>query len=133
LVLQGNGSPFGAVCGNLIQFNIPAPSPTTLLNGTTYTFIFDATQQISTTIEFVNTQVLSVSYQGNATITGIQYLAQPAKFTLNSPTKFRTGLTVFSSATCESFSSQSFVATGQQNGDWVCIGGVNGGVAFTNS
>jgi len=63
-----------------------------------------------------------------------QYTNAPASFTLTPPNKFRTtnSLTGFTTATCESFSSQSFVATGQQSGyvDWIQVGGTNGGVAY---
>lgn len=131
LVLQGDIDPFGSTSNNLIQFNIPAPSPTTLVAGTAYSFDFAVDTQVSTTIDFVNVAPIGVSYVGECDITGITYLGQPASFTIAPPSKFRitndtTGKTT---ATCESYSSQSFIASGDA-ADWIQIGGTNGGVAY---
>jgi len=135
LVLAGDTDPFGAISGGLVQFNIPSPVATTLVAGQAYTFVFDATTQVSTTIDFTNLNPLGALYVGTIDITGITYLGQPASFTLAPPHKFRTPNNVAgnATATCESYSSQSFVSTSQQNTgiiDWVMVGGQNGGVAF---
>lgn len=69
---------------------------------------------------------------GNVTVEGIDY-PSGAVATFNCPagTKIRVpnDLVGKSSATCESYASQSFVATADAN-DWIMVGAQNGGVAF---
>ena len=72
------------------------------------------------------------SYVGNITVVGIDYpVGAVATFLCPPQTKFRVPLDLVGkqSATCESFASQSFVATADAN-DWIMVGGQNGGVAF---
>lgn len=73
---------------------------------------------------------------GDITITGISYpAAGVSTFTCPVGTKFRipNDLVGKTTATCSSFSSQSFVATGQQSGfiDWVMVGQLSGGVILS--
>jgi hypothetical protein len=72
------------------------------------------------------------TFVGDITVVGIDF-PSGAVSTFDCPlgTKFRVPNDTVgkSSATCESFSSQSFVATADTN-DWVMIGAESGGVAF---
>jgi hypothetical protein len=104
------------------------------VSGTTYTFVFSVSniQGVNPTIDLIDTG--AGNYSGTLTIVGTEYAGTPATFTLNPPNKFRNtnSLTGFTSITCESFTSQSWVATGQQSGyvDWIMVGGQNGGVGL---
>jgi len=118
---------------NASQIAFPSVAGTfQAVSGTTYTFIFSVSniQGVNPTIDLIDTG--AGNYSGTLTIVGTEFNNTPATFTLNPPNKFRAtnSLTGFTSITCENFSSQSFVATGQQSGyvDWIMVGGQNGGV-----
>jgi len=97
--------------------------------GTTYYFFHQAV--LSGGDQFWN--YINTTPVGDITITGISYPPPPAvsTFTLNPPVKFRitNDLTGNTSATCNSYSSQSFVAS-QDLQSWIAIGGTNAGVLF---
>jgi len=72
------------------------------------------------------------SYVGNISVVGIDYPANAtATFTCPPLSKFRTPLDLVGKqgATCNSYASQSFVASADAK-DWIMIGAQNGGVAF---
>jgi len=114
--------------------NLPFPSQAgtyQAIGGTTYLFIFALSnvQGVNPSVDLTDTG--AGNYSGNITINGTEYQNLPAGFTLAPPTKFRAtnDITGKTSATCENFSSQSFVAS-EDLQSWVAIGGINGGVAF---
>jgi hypothetical protein len=105
-----------------------APPPLIITNGQVFQFQITIDGQIP----------LGGSYFASNNGTGLvgvmniqanQYTNSPASFVLTPPAKFRTNndLVGKSSATCTSFASQSFVASGDLK-DWVLVGGENGGV-----
>jgi hypothetical protein len=111
---------------NFISFdNLPVE----VIGGTTYYFwvLFTLAQGDQTWSYINGTQV------GDITVTGISYPAQGVStFTCPVGTKFRgpNDLTGKTTATCSSFSSQSFVATADTN-DWIMVGQLNGGVILS--
>ena len=73
-------------------------------------------------------------YSGNLTITGTEFSGLPVKFEITPNTsKFKetNDLAGKSFATCDNFSSQLFVASGDLE-DWILVGGLNAGVTITN-
>ena len=73
-------------------------------------------------------------YSGNLTITGTEFSGLPVKFEITPNTsKFKetNDLAGKSFATCDNFSSQLFVASGDLS-DWILVGGLNAGVTITN-
>jgi len=111
---------------NFINFN---QLPLEVTGGTPYYFWvgIDGGQQGDVAYNFLNGTPV-----GDITVVGIDYPSGAVStFTCPVGTKFRVPNDTVgkSSATCESFSSQSFVATADTN-DWVMIGAESGGVAF---
>ncbi|ALN97663.1 hypothetical protein [Dishui lake virophage 1] len=109
--------------------SLPITTAFQFVNGTTYQFMvsLDGLDQG----EFFDMFIDGGQYVGNITINGVDYANLPATFTLAPPYKFRVSndLTGKTSATCENFSSQSFVASEDTN-SWIAVGGINAGVAF---
>jgi hypothetical protein len=114
-------------------------NPIEIAGGTQYSIylVFQATQGNFYNIETAQTPPPNPptgGFEGNIVYSGNLYSAQPATFTLPPANKFRVpnDLVGKTSATCESYASQSFVATGQQSGvvDWIMVGAQNGGVVF---
>jgi hypothetical protein len=137
LLLASSNSSWGIINSSLVNFTEQAGATFETIGGTTYRFIFNCSlnqQAVNPTCDLVNENPLGADFAGNLTINGNEYQNLPATFTLTAPHKFRitNDLTGKTSATCDSFSSQSFVATGQQSGlqDWIEVGGQNGGVAY---
>jgi hypothetical protein len=90
--------------------------------------LIDITNAVSETIYLIDT---GSGLSGNISINGISYLGLPTTFTCPVGSKFRitNDTTGKQSATCQSFSSQYFVSSGDTN-DWVAVGGINQGVNF---
>lgn len=115
--------------------NIAFPSLTgqtyQTVSGTTYTFVFIVSnaQGVNPTVSCVDTG--GGNFSGNITVNGYDYAGLPVSFVLTPPIKFRepNDLVGKSSATCDSYSSQSFMAS-EDLQSWIVIGGNNGGVAF---
>nr|WPF46830.1 MAG: hypothetical protein [Lake Baikal virophage 13] len=114
-------------------------NPIELAGGTQYSIylVFTATGGDNYNIETAATPPPippTGDFTGVMVYSGEEYSALTATFTLTAPNKFRlpNDLIGKTSATCESFASQSFVATGQQSGfiDWIMVGAQSGGVAF---
>lgn len=111
--------PYEVVAGTQYSFYVLI----TLQAGETYNYYIDDPQDPNSKI-------------GNITVVGTDYPAG-AVATFSSPITvpptplFREAndITGKTSATCESFSSQSFVAS-QDLKSWICVGARNGGVAF---
>jgi len=115
---------------NYINFN---NLPFEVNAGTTYSFyVLFTSQQLVDTYYFIDDPQDPLSYIGNITVQGVEYInGAVSTFTLTAPVKFRISndLVGKTSATCESFSSQSFVAS-EDLQSWIATGGINGGVAF---
>lgn len=101
--------------------------------GTTYSFyVLFTSQQLVDYYYFILDPQDPLSIIGNITVQGVEYInGAVSTFTLTAPVKFRISndLVGKTSATCESFSSQSFVAS-EDLQSWIATGGINGGVAF---
>lgn len=130
----------GLVGGDVIKVSDNSPSPGSLVNlpiSTPYNFVSGTTYDFKISLdgldqgEFYYVFIDNSQYIGNITINGIDYANLPATFTLTPPAKFRVpnDLTGKTSATCENFSSQSFVASEDTN-SWIAVGAINAGVAF---
>lgn len=137
ILLPSSTASWGIITSDLVNFTEQAGSTFETVAGTTYRFIFNCSlnaQAVNPTCDLVNENPLGLLFAGNLTVNGREYQNIPATFTLSAPHKFRitNDLTGKTSATCESFSSQTFVSTGQQSGyqDWIMVGAQNGGVAF---
>jgi len=130
-LLGSDPSNWGIIQSGNVAFNSIAGNTYQVVSGTTYTFIFNITniQGTNPSVDLIDTG--GGNFSGNITINGTDYAGLPATFTLTPPAKFRitNDLTGKTSATCESFSSQSFVAS-EDLQSWVATGGINGGVAF---
>jgi hypothetical protein len=114
-------------------------NPIEIAGGTQYSIylVFTPTQGNVYNIETASTPPPvppTGDFTGVMVYSGDLYSALPATFTLPPANKFRipNDLVGKTSATCESFASQSFVSTGQQSGfiDWIMVGAQNGGVTF---
>ena len=133
VLLQGQLASFNIFFTGLLAINSQANTSYQVVGGTTYTFVFQllTVQGINPSVELIDTG--SGNFSGNITVNGNEYQNIPATFTLTPPAKFRVAgalsPTGDTSATCENFSSQSFVASGDLN-NWIATNGVNGGVAF---
>ncbi|QIG59423.1 hypothetical protein [Dishui Lake virophage 8] len=132
ILIQSDLSEWNIIFGGLVNFPSQAGSTLQVVQGTTYLFIFELgnAQGVNPSVDLIDTGGGNLS--GNITINGLDYAGLPTTFTINVPTcKFREAndLTGKTSATCESFASQSFVASEDLN-SWICVGARNGGVAF---
>jgi hypothetical protein len=127
-VIQGSGSPFNVITGSNIGF--PSYNTGTILSGQQYRFKFSLTNLESETVDFINT---GNGYSGSITINGKSYSGAPVTFTCPNGTTFRitNDLTGKQSASVNSFSSQSFVATADSM-NWIAIGGINNGITFVS-
>ena len=125
-VIQGNGSPFNVITGSNIGFS--SFNTGSILSGQQYRFKFSITQLASDSVDFIDT---GNGYSGSITINGKSYSGAPVTFTCPIGTTFRitNDLTGKRSASVNSFSSQSFVAT-EDSINWVAIGGINNGITF---
>lgn len=113
--------------GSLIS--LPISSPYQFVGGTTYKFMISLEGVSMGEVWYLF--IDGADYIGSITVNGTDYAGLPATFTLTPPSKFRVSgdLTGKTSATCENYSSQSFVATEDMN-DWIAVGGENIGVAY---
>jgi len=131
VLLTSQIASFNIFFSGLLAINSQPNQSYQVIGGTTYTFVFQllTVQGITPTVELIDTG--GGNFSGNITVNGDEYQDIPATFTLAPPAKFRWNgnPAPLTSATCENFSSQKFVASGDLN-DWVATGAINGGVAF---
>ena len=131
VLLQSQITSFNIFFSGLLAINSQPNTSYQVTGGTTYTFVFQllSVQGITPTVDLIDTG--GGNFSGNITVNGTEYQNLPATFSCPPPLVFRqaTDLIEYTKATCENYSSQSFVAS-EDLKSWICVGAKSGGVAF---